>query len=375
VFLVTGNPSSSVEKKARVTIARASGDNFLLSIRNLSSGVVATMGETKTGAGAVSLGDGKGQNLRIALAGDSGLFLNDPAGKSVASLGFNPSDKGAGLLRMNGDIRTVDAAGKPIFTVTGNPSSSMDKPPRVSISRATGDNFVLSIRNPSSTVVASIGEGKTGAGAVFASDPTGQNFRTHLVGDVGLTLLTSDKKEIANLGFDPAKKDAGLFRINGELRAVDGAGKPIFTVTDVRASEENAGRVHVGRGAGSNYGIWIRDAGGKVAAAIGEGKTGGGVVTVSDPSGKPRAELFGQGGVTVYNPSGKEVVGLNLDAANTASGVMQLTGIFQILDGGGQTIVDAGRLPTGVGVVRVGPGAKCVPMGTLRVSDCIMGRR
>jgi hypothetical protein len=163
--------------------------------------------------------------------------------------------------------------------------------------------------------------------------------------------------------------------IRAPLQVVDKTGNAIFTVTDASYGQATVGRVHVGRGTGNNYGIWVQKAGGGVAAAIGEGKTGGGVVSVNDPAGKPRAELFGQGGVTVYNPSGKDVVSLNLNAANTASGVMQLTGIFQILDGGGQTIVEAGRLPTGVGVVRVGPGTKCVPMGTLRVGDCIMGRR
>jgi hypothetical protein len=48
--------------------------------------------------------------------------------------------------------------------------------------------------------------------------------------------------------------------------------------------------------------------------------------------------------------------------------------LFQIADDDGVAMVEAGTSPTGVGVVRVGPMTKCVPLANLRVPDCIMGR-
>jgi len=53
--------------------------------------------------------------------------------------------------------------------------------------------------------------------------------------------------------------------------------------------------------------------------------------------------------------------------------VLGLTGLIQLFDLGGRTMVEAGTLPDGVGVVRTGPGLRCVGYGNIKVPDCIMG--
>jgi hypothetical protein len=53
-------------------------------------------------------------------------------------------------------------------------------------------------------------------------------------------------------------------------------------------------------------------------------------VSVRDPSGSPRADLFGQRGFARYNPSGNEVVSVNVKD-NNESGLFQLR-ILQLFD-------------------------------------------
>lgn len=373
LFMVTGDHGSGLGKNSRVRIGRASGDNFALTVRNHAGVTVAALGEAKTGAGTMSVTDSKAQYLQVEAVGDLGFILNNTQGKEIANLGFTPGDNGQSRLQVNGELRAVDGAGNPIFAVTDAPGAALSSKARVTVASGSNDNFSLTIRNRSGAVVGAFTEVKTGGGGIELSDAAGK-FLTDISGDLGYRLKSSDGKEIANLGFDAVNKGVGLFRLRGEIRSEDAAGKPIFTVSDATSGDATVGRVHVGRGATDNYGIWIRGGAGKVAAAIGEGKTGGGVVTVSDPSGKRRADLYGQGGLAVYNTSGKEVVTLTLRSDNTESGLLQLRGIFQLSDAAGQTMAEAGTSPNGVGVVRVGPMAKCVPQGDLRVPDCIMGR-
>jgi hypothetical protein len=261
-----------------------------------------------------------------------------------------------------------------LFRVTGEPGDSYAKKARVTIARASGDNFVLTVRNAASIPVSTIGQGKAGSGVVATLDPEG-NYHAGLVGDRGLVIYGHENKEIANFGPDPDNAARAVLWVDGALKTVDAAGKPVFTVTDATAPEAAFGRVHVGRGAADNFAVWIRGRDGKFAAAMGEGKAGGGLVTVADASGRKRADLFGQGGLTIFSPTGKEVVSLDLKAGNTEAGTLELRGLFQLFDAAGETMVEAGTSPAGVGVVRVGPGAKCVPFANLRVPDCIMGHR
>lgn len=366
LFIVTGDHRTGLGQNSRVRIGRASGDNFLLTFRNGTGGVVTAVGEAKTGAGGVSLADPSAQVFRTEIVGDLGLVLNNPQGKEIANLGFTAGDNGQSRLQVNGELRTVDAAGKPIFMASDAPLAQIPGA-RVQVGRGDGEAYGIAVRSRVGVPAVLLTEVKNRAGLVQLGDELGRP-RTALIGDEGLLLRNNDWKEVANIGFDPANNQAGWLRVMSV-----GAAKPIFTVTDA-GEGTTTGRVHVGRGGESNYGMWVRGNDGKIAAAIGEAKTGGGVVSVRDPSGRPRADLFGQGGVALYNTSGKEVVTLNLRSDNTESGLLQLRGLFQLFDAAGQTMVEAGTSPKGVGVVRVGPMAKCVPQGDLRVPDCIMGR-
>jgi len=174
----------------------------------------------------------------------------------------------------------------------------------------------------------------------------------------------------------PNKNESAVEHIvHAPFYVMDKSGKPIFTVTD-GVGTQAMGRVRVGRGSGDNYGVWVANAGGTPVLAFSEAKDGAGAVSAYDKDGRRSVQAHGGEGVALFSPSGKSVVGMGYNEASLERGILQLSGIFQIFDGAGQTMVEAGTTKKdGVGVVRVGPGAKCVPMGPLRVGDCIMGRR
>jgi hypothetical protein len=171
----------------------------------------------------------------------------------------------------------IDKNGNPILGVSDGAFNALSRKGRIQVARGTGDNFTIRVIRADGRLANWIGETNAGEGSIEVYDKEGK-LRADLWGKNGVNVYNSASKSVIALGL----------------------------------------------GDGGNHGLWIRGENGKVAAAIGEGKTGGGVVSVSDPSGKPRAELYGQGGVAVYNASGKEVVGLNLNAANTEAGVLQV---------------------------------------------------
>ena len=174
----------------------------------------------------------------------------------------------------------------------------------------------------------------------------------------------------------PEKNDSGVDHVvHAPFHVVDKAGKPIFTVTDAVAAQA-IGRVRVGRGSSDNYGIWVATASGTPVVAVAEAKDGAGSLSAYDQAGKRSVQAHGGEGFALFGSSETRVVSMGLNADHTDRGLLQVSGILQIFDGAGQTMVEAGTSSTkGVGVVRVGPGATCVPQGPLRVPDCIMGRR
>jgi hypothetical protein len=184
--------------------------------------------------------------------------------------------------------------------------------------------------------------------------------------------VSSLEKELAK---QPDKNETSVGHIvHAPFHVVDKSGKPIFTVSDAVATE-GIGRVRVGHGSGDNYGIWVTNAAGTAVAVISETKDGAGGLTAYTQEGKRSAQMHGGEGFTLFNNSNNSVASMGLNAGNKDRGLLQLSGLLQIFDGAGQTMVEAGTSTTrGVGVVRVGPGAKCVPMATLRLPDCIMGR-
>jgi len=186
------------------------------------------------------------------------------------------------------------------------------------------------------------------------------------------------KDRVSNLEKEsnkPEKNESGVDHIiRAPLHVVDKSGKAIFTVTEGGAKEA-IGRVRIGHGSGDNFGIWVATASGIPVVALSEAKDGAGSFSAYDKAGNRSVQAHGGEGFSLFSPAGKEVTSMGFNAANTDRGLLQLSGLLQIFDGAGATMVEAGTSTTkGVGVVRVGPGAKCVPMANLRVPDCIMGR-
>ena len=177
---------------------------------------------------------------------------------------------------------------------------------------------------------------------------------------------------------EPNKPGKNESSINHVIRApfsvVDKNGRPILTVTEGIA-REGIGRVRVGRGTADNYGIWIMNSTGTPMAALAEAKDGAGQISAYAKDGSRSVQAHGGDGFSLFSPSDKEIAKWGFRPDNQERGFFDLSGLLQIFNDGGETVVEAGTNPNNVGVVKVGPGAKCVPMATLRVPDCIMGRR
>jgi len=109
-------------------------------------------------------------------------------------------------------------------------------------------------------------------------------------------------------------------------------------------------------------------AGGKSAVSLSVDATGGKVRVFPQGGGSAQAELTaeatGGGAVTVYSTAG-EPVGL-LHATSTGAGRFEISKA-------GQIYVEAGVLPSGLGVVRAGPQIGGPPVG-LGIPNAIMGK-
>ena len=167
-------------------------------------------------------------------------------------------------------------------------------------------------------------------------------------------------------------------KVVAPFEVVDKQGLPLFTVSDQGyLATPRRGRVHVGRGNdGDRFGLFVLNSGNTTTAVLGEARAGGGVLMVANANGKERAVVSGDRGVDVLADNGKEVISLGIEASGRTTGTVHLTGVLQLFDVGGRTIVEAGRLPSGAGVVRAGPRYRCGPSSAPLVAgvpDCIMG--
>lgn len=179
------------------------------------------------------------------------------------------------------------------------------------------------------------------------------------------------------LGLLSAAGVQGPSRVQAPFEVVDHSGVILFKVTGELGSQVPApsrGRVQITRGSLDNFVLTFRRPDGNVSAAIAEAPNGAGSLQLRDGAANERVRLDGDGGVRLFGPNAEKVAALTFRAENTARGVLQLAGLLQILDGG-NTVVEAGTDPSGVGVVRVGPGfVTCRPYAGLRIPDCIEGR-
>ena len=97
---------------------------------------------------------------------------------------------------------------------------------------------------------------------------------------------------VAALEAEAAKREAdgaqGNQRVTAPFEVVDKSGKVILSVSDGTYGDATTrGRVHIGRGTGDNYGLWIRGADGAGAVVLREQASGAGGVFVMDKKGTP----------------------------------------------------------------------------------------
>ena len=160
--------------------------------------------------------------------------------------------------------------------------------------------------------------------------------------------------------------------VTAPFTVVNGAGTPIFTVTDAAfANASPRGRVHIGRGSSANYGMWFTTAAGAMAAQVGESKTGTGMLLIN--RGATEVAEITEDGFIARNSAGKQIAHLGPDPTTKSRGRLVVRGILSLTDANDITVVDAGALPTGAGAVRTWPNKECNAYGGLRSPNCLMG--
>jgi hypothetical protein len=157
--------------------------------------------------------------------------------------------------------------------------------------------------------------------------------------------------------------------VTAPFTVVNGAGTPIFTVSDrTYADAPVHGRVHIGRGSSANFGLWFLNSGGAVAASVGESKVGSGVLIIN--KGAEEVAVVDADGFAVHAAGAKQVAHLGLDPTNKARARLVLRGPLSLTDEAGGTVVDAGAIGVGLGAVRAWPNANCKGGG---LPACIKG--
>ena len=109
IFVVTDAPHKSVTRKGRIQVGRgAAGSNFSMLAHNGSGVVVAGMGESGEGAGALGLYDRSGGERVVV--GEEGVFVSNNKAVRVAALQSGPAGGGQFWL-MNPSGQSMVSAG------------------------------------------------------------------------------------------------------------------------------------------------------------------------------------------------------------------------------------------------------------------------
>jgi hypothetical protein len=151
------------------------------------------------------------------------------------------------------------------------------------------------------------------------------------------------RTRVAALEAEAAKREAdraqGNQRVTAPFEVVDKSGKVILSVSDGTYGDATTrGRVHIGRGTGDNFGLWIRGADGASAVVLREQASGAGGVVVMDKKGIGRVALSAEEdrGVTILNSASKEIVSLGPDPKAKAAGMLR------VVDEAGNALLDVG---------------------------------
>ena len=152
-----------------------------------------------------------------------------------------------------------------------------------------------------------------------------------------------------------AERPAGWLKDSGEEVTFSAASANLSSYGDtsqLSVRVESAPQLMMGRRDNGYYGLMVtKDS--KNIAGFGESTQGSGIGMVWDLAGLPRAAIRvddGAGTVHVFDAAGK-------DAASLTAGGFGGSGLLTLRNNAGETMVEAGTLNTGIGVVRAGPGA------------------
>lgn len=112
--------------------------------------------------------------------------------------------------------------------------------------------------------------------------------------------------------------------------------------------ENGVQRISLGSNEAGQYGLRVYETGGKLVAGIGQSRDGDGVVSVSDQQGHLRAAMYVENGgaLHLWNTGGKTVASLTSAAGS---------GLLQLSNRDGVTMVEAGVDGNAVGQVSAGP--------------------
>ena len=131
----------------------------------------------------------------------------------------------------------VNAAGTPIFTVTGADFGNAQPKGRVHIGRGTSDNYGLWFIGSGGSLAASIGESRFGFGSFFAYRG-GKEMA--MVTDEGFVFKDASGKQLGHLGPEPTDTDRGRLVVRGVISITDANGN---TTVDAGTLPDGAGAV------------------------------------------------------------------------------------------------------------------------------------
>jgi len=161
------------------------------------------------------------------------------------------------------------------------------------------------------------------------------------------------------------------------VQSVDGNRTTSVIAQDKRAQlvirEGDHDRVDLGRRNNGRYGLQVFGQGDKVIAYLGQSEAGTGLAAITDSAGTMKASMY------IQSPIGAGRLQV-ANAAGTMVGIMQAGGSggvspFQLSDGTGKAMVEAGLTPDGVGVVRAGPEFRGFGVGLVGlVPSMIIGK-
>jgi len=341
---------------------------------------------TSSGHGMFAIAGSDGTHFVAALTtdteGNGYLAIGDKDSHPIAEIKKGPNAQGLGVYRPGTNKLAISATTNATLAWV-----NLRNTEGVVVSAiGAGDDGELQVHDRSNQPIADIDAGTTaGARGLHIHNAKGEVVARATAdsdGRGGVAVRAEDGRA-GTLDITDAGAEINLARPKGTLKVTvstedgvrlnaDDGGPP---VVELRATQKG-GSVRVSNPAGVGVGGLQANAtggglvltgpnGGTSAVNLGVDGTGGTVNVFRAAGGNAQASLsaVGGGGVTVYDTSGEPVAMLR---------AIKETGRLEI-SRGGQIYVEAGILPSGVGVVRAGPqiGGPAVGLG---IPWAIMGK-